>query len=83
LKIKYPETDIKLSNASGNTPELENMARTSDIFIFATGAAKHAAFYAVKNNRSEGLLYPKGKGASSMIACLEEYFDRLIEENII
>ena len=79
LQAKFPDTEIKVSNACGNTPELENMARNADIFIFTATAAKHAAYYAVKNNREKELLYPRGKGVSSMVACLDEYLDKILD----
>lgn len=48
------------------TPALQNLAKKADYFLFVAGSAKHQAFYPVSRIRQD-LIYPSGKGASSII----------------
>ncbi|WP_449542666.1 protein DpdD [Enterobacter ludwigii] len=63
----YPGLNVELNHDHVATPALINLAEKADYFIFASGSSKHQAFYTVTDYRKE-LIYPSGKGASSMIA---------------
>lgn len=63
----YPELSIELNNDHVATDALMNAARKADYFIFASSSSKHQAFYAVASCRKD-IIYPAGKGASSMVA---------------
>ncbi|HAY0174754.1 TPA: hypothetical protein JS282_002743 [Escherichia coli] len=63
----YPGLEVELNHDHVATPALVNLAKTADYFIFASSSSKHQAFYAVTDYRKE-IIYPSGKGASSMIA---------------
>jgi hypothetical protein len=57
---------IRLNHDHVATSSLENLAKTAEYFVFAAKSAKHQAFYTVKNLRSD-IIYPQGKGASSIV----------------
>ncbi|HCI5975818.1 TPA: hypothetical protein NPN81_005372, partial [Klebsiella quasipneumoniae subsp. similipneumoniae] len=63
----YPGLSIELNDDHVATDALINAARKADYFIFASGSSKHQAFYTVTSCRKE-IIYPAGKGASSMVA---------------
>ena len=58
--------EIILNHDKKNTTALETLADTADFFIFASRSAAHQAFYAVSDKRND-LLYPNGKGSSSIV----------------
>ena len=69
----FPTADVRVSNDHGGSEKLKVMARDSDYFILSSRSAKHAAFDFIKANRSKerlGLIYPTGKGSSSMVSAL-------------
>ena len=57
---------IHLNHDHVATSSLLNLAEKAEYFIFSAKSAKHQAFYAVSKIRSD-LIYPKGKGASSIV----------------
>lgn len=63
----YPGLRVELNHDHVATSALVNLAEKADYFIFASGSSKHQAFYTVTDYRKE-IIYPSGKGASSMIA---------------
>lgn len=63
----YPGLKIELNHDHVATLALVNLAEKADYFIFASNSSKHQAFYAVTDYRRE-IIYPSGKGASSIIA---------------
>ena len=73
LNAKFPNISIKLNNDKQCTDRLRHLAKNADIFVFASKASKHQAFYCIKNNRPTTLadmLIPVGKGSSSIIRSL-------------
>jgi hypothetical protein len=58
----------------GGGNALREAARSADIFLVVTGAAKHAATEFIEANRGEGLmtLHSHGKGSASMLRLLSE-----------
>jgi len=63
----YPGLRVELNHDHVATSALVNLAEKADYFIFASGSSKHQAFYTATDYRKE-IIYPSGKGASSMIA---------------
>ena len=64
----YPELDIQLNHDKSATSSLLNLTKTADYFIFSSQSAAHQAFYPVAQRRDD-ILYPAGKGASSIVRC--------------
>ena len=67
----FPKLEIKLNHDKSSTPGLVNLAKTADFFIFASRSAAHQAFYPVTKERDD-ILYPAGKGSSSIVRCFLE-----------
>ncbi|EMJ3186389.1 TPA: hypothetical protein PXJ58_001939 [Yersinia enterocolitica] len=67
----YPGLDVELNHDHVSTPALLNLVDKVDYVIFATGCSKHQAFYAVTDRRRD-IIYPSGKGASSMVTAFTE-----------
>jgi len=64
---------LTFNDKVGGRPVLREAARTADVFVIVTGAAKHAATEFIEANRGADLLTLRthGKGSSSMIRVLE------------
>ena len=80
IKKMFPRADVRISNDHGGSVKLKSLARESDFFVVATRSAKHAATEFIKANRGRGksdLIYPNGKGSSSIISALKEAAIRL------
>jgi hypothetical protein len=70
----YPKADIRINNDKGGSNMLRLLAKESDIFIFAWLSSKHAAYYAIKEERNgKPFLQPSGKGSTSMLDCIRSY----------
>ena len=69
----FPELEIKLNHDKTATDSLVNLAKTVDYFVFASRSATHQAFYPVTKAREE-VLYPNGKGSSSIVRCVVDAF---------
>jgi hypothetical protein len=66
--------EVILNNDLALTPRLEEMARRADVVVMAWLAAKHAATNGIVRTRSnQGILYPEGKGASSILRKVREF----------
>lgn len=76
LAKMFPGLKIELNHDCVATPALENLAKNAEYFVFAASSAKHQAFYAVKHIRTD-LIYPNGKGASSIIKVFVDYLQKL------
>lgn len=51
------------------TDNLKSLYRSSKIFVFAAKAAAHQAFYCIERDK---IIYPSGKGASSIIKVISD-----------
>jgi hypothetical protein len=62
----------------GGSPALRKAATTADVFILATGAAKHAATTFIEDRRPKSLpiVYARGQGSASLLEALREYTHR-------
>ena len=63
----FPGLETIINHDKNNTDELSNLAETSDFFIFSSRSAAHQAFYPVQKIRGNNIIYPLGKGSSSIV----------------
>lgn len=63
------EANIELNHDKACTEILENLYKGSDIFVFAAKAAKHQAYKCIGRDK---IIYPSGKGASSIIRVISD-----------
>ncbi len=73
LEVLYPGADVRLNHEHGGSERLRSLAREADYFIVATQSATHAATGFLKNkrpNEKSALIYPTGKGSSSIVSAL-------------
>jgi hypothetical protein len=73
LQNWLPGLDVRVSNDHGGSEQLRNVARQSDYLIVAAKSAKHAATDFIKAERptdKSPLIYPSGKGSSSIVDAL-------------
>jgi hypothetical protein len=69
-----PAVRVELNHDHVGTPKLKALARNADIFIIVTQSAKHAATDFIRCHRADKpLLFPSGKGSSSIVRAIEEY----------
>ncbi|MDQ8206663.1 protein DpdD [Coraliomargarita sp. SDUM461003] len=69
----FPSADVRVSSDCGGSDKLKGLAQDSDYFVVATRSAKHAATEFIKANRGKersDLIYPAGKGSSSIVSSL-------------
>ena len=59
----------------GGSPALRTASTTADVFVLATGAAKHAATTFIEARRPKALitLYARGQGSASLLHALGRY----------
>ena len=74
ISNKYPGLGIILNHDKTATSSLINLADKADYFVFAAKSAAHQAFYPVADRRKD-LIYPGGKGSTSIIRAFVEYID--------
>ena len=74
ISNKYPGLGIVLNHDKTATSSLMNLADTADYFVFAAKSAAHQAFYPVSDRRKD-LIYPDGKGSTSIVRAFVEYVD--------
>ncbi|MBF0097671.1 MAG: hypothetical protein HQM05_10090 [Magnetococcales bacterium] len=69
LRHLFPTVEVSLNSDLTCSNRLANLARRSDIFVFAWRSSKHAAYYCVKDNRpiNMPMLLPRGKGSASIL----------------
>ncbi len=69
-----PSVLIELNHDKVCSNKLSNLAKSSDIFVFAWKSSKHQAFYCIKDNRPSDspLLQPLGKGSSSIVTAVRD-----------
>ncbi len=69
-----PAVSVALNHDHVGTPKLKALAQNADIFIIVTQSAKHAATNFIRNHRPDkSILFPSGRGSSSILRTLEEY----------
>ena len=75
LNELFPGLEIQLNHDTYATNALLHLADSVDYFVFATQSAAHQAFYPVVKRREE-ILYPAGKGSSSIVRCFLDALSR-------
>jgi hypothetical protein len=77
LKDKCPDVKFYMNSDFVGSDRLKQLATQCDIFLISTRSAKHAATQFIEANRPKHLttLYPKGKGATSVLRALFEYLE--------
>lgn len=74
LQQLVPNISVELSHDKVGNERLQMLARNADLFVVVTQSAKHAATLFIQRYRqSRPLLFPKGRGVSSILAALEEF----------
>jgi hypothetical protein len=66
LESMFIGLEVEINHDHTATSNLKNLAKKADYFIFSTASSKHQAFNPVSKIRND-LIYPQGKGASSII----------------
>ncbi len=66
----------------GGSAALRKASTTADVFIIATGAAKHAATTFIEDNRPKnlGTVYARGQGSTSLLDALLEYAQNTVKQ---
>ncbi|UPQ83615.1 hypothetical protein M0M42_04190 [Pseudomonas knackmussii] len=66
LEMIFIGLKVDINSDHTATPALCHLAKTADYFVFSSRSSKHQAFYPVISMRRD-IIYPYGKGASSII----------------
>lgn len=73
LESIFLNVTVEVNHDHEATQALINLAKSSDLFVFAWRSSKHQAYFCVKNHIDEKrLLMPTGKGSTSIVNCLLE-----------
>lgn len=76
LEQLCPNARIEVfSDHVGGSPSLQAASRHADVFLLATGAAKHAATIFIESRRPKSAitLYANGQGSSSILQTLQRF----------
>jgi len=74
LKESCETLEIEINSDHTCTKTLSHLSKTADVFVFAWKCSKHQAYYCIKKHRdrSNPIVQPSGKGASSIIRAVLE-----------
>jgi hypothetical protein len=74
LEARYPGVRVTLCHDHGASRRLVQLARQSDLFVVATGSAKHAATECIQSSRPRDrpTARPAGKGSASILRAIRE-----------
>lgn len=78
LEVIFIGLKVEINSDHTATPALCHLAKTADYFVFSSRSSTHQAFYPVISIRRD-VIYPYGKGASSII---REFTERLKREGV-
>jgi hypothetical protein len=75
LEARVPTVRVTLAHDRVASARLRQLARQTDIFLVATGSAKHAATDCIEDARPRELptLRPGGRGAASLLRAIRDY----------
>ena len=74
LQQLIPDVSVELNHDKVGNDRLQALARNADVFVVVAQSAKHAATLFIQRYRqSKPLLFPKGRGVSSILAILEAF----------
>lgn len=69
------DIDVRCNADQGGSSQLRSLAENSDLFVVVWAAAKHAATDFIRAHRNgRPIAYAEGKGVSSLLRAVEEYF---------
>jgi len=69
------DIDVRCNADQAGSSQLRALAANSDLFVVVWGAAKHAATDFIRAHRNgRPIAYAEGKGVSSLLRAVEEYF---------
>jgi len=68
-----PHLDIRLCHERDNSKTVESLAANADMVVLVTSCTSHAIWYAIKPIVADKLVYPKSRGASSILKSIDEY----------
>lgn len=75
LQAMSSDIDVQCSADHGGTSQLRALATNCDLFVVAWAAAKHAATDFIRSHRKDRpLVFAEGKGVSSLLRAIEDYF---------
>jgi CelD/BcsL family acetyltransferase involved in cellulose biosynthesis len=70
------DINVQCNADQGGSSQLRTLATSSDLFVIAWAAAKHAATDFIRAHRSgRPIVYAEGKGVSSLLRAVEDYFN--------
>lgn len=82
LQRLIPEARVEsFSNSVGGDSSLRSAARSADLFVIVTRAAKHAATEYIEAERSGDIERPGGIGARSIVSAVAQWRDRMAAES--
>lgn len=74
IEQRARDCKVSLLHDLANSIRLTQYARTSDLLVMVTRCATHAATGAIQSaRRDKPLLLPHGRGAASILRCIEEH----------
>lgn len=70
-----PAAIVDINSDHGGTARLRSLAENSDLFVMTWLSAKHSATDFIRTHRgNRPLVYSQGKGVSSILRAVEDYF---------
>lgn len=79
LRQLVPNISVELNHDKVGSERLQALARNADLFVVVTQSAKHAAtLFIQQHRRNHPVLFPTGRGASSILAKIQEYVEELV-----
>ena len=70
-----PTVIVDINSDHGGTARLRSLAENGDLFVMTWLSAKHSATDYIRAHRgARPLIYSRGKGVSSILRAVEEYF---------
>ncbi|TPK52907.1 MULTISPECIES: protein DpdD [unclassified Mesorhizobium] len=75
LEKLFPGCKVVVNSDLVATPQLENLAKTADMFVFAWKSSSHQAFYCVKDALANGEpIWAQGKGTASILRAILDHW---------
>lgn len=68
-----PQLDVRVCSERDNNKTVESLASNANCVVLVTSCISHAISYAVTPYAGERLVYPKSRGASSILKSIEEF----------
>lgn len=68
-----PELDVRICSEKDSNKSVEALAKQADLVVLVATCISHTISYAIKPHAAERLVYPKSRGASSILKSIDEY----------